>query len=106
MNIVEPKKYKVTFNFFNNENCSGFTFCQSFTMRLEYILRLIDMTENERLEELNHFLTHDHKGKSCEFYWRGRFYKAMVVDEEKKASQKEARIQSMQHARKNKNSST
>lgn len=100
MMIREPEKYKVTFNFFEGQSCDRFTFCQTYTMSLDYILKLIDMTDNQRLEELTEFLTHDRKGKSCEFYWRGKFYKARQFDEEKQNSL----IEKMRLARKNKNS--
>lgn len=100
MTIKEPEKYKVTFNFFNGKSCDGFTFCQSFIMSLDYILKLVEMSDNERLEELTEFLTHDRKGKSCEFYWRGSFYKARKVDEELQ----NIRLEKMRLARKNKNS--
>lgn len=70
----------VTFNFFRNDNCTDFKFCKSQVLTVDQILYLLNISPEERLNELKEWMEHNHFGKSCEFYYAGDFYPCGKVD--------------------------
>lgn len=80
--IEEPKMIKLTFNFFKRDNCSDFRFCRSYSLKREDVLKLAQLSPEERLEELKDFLANGNKGLSCEFYWQGEFIQCGTVSEQ------------------------
>ena len=97
MNIIENDMESITFNFFESKCCSNFIFCHSYKTKLEYISKLLEMTPEERLKSLQPFLNRNNKGKSCEFYFQGRFYQCGNVSDIL-----DAKAQNMKNARKTK----
>lgn len=80
--INEPKMIRLTFNFFKKRNCSAFKFCNSYTLKRSDVLKLAQLSPEERLEELKDFLANGSKGESCEFYWQGEFILCGNVSEQ------------------------
>lgn len=96
--IKEPEFVKVTFNFFSNDKCGSFKFCRPYEVRTDFILKLVEMTPEERLMALQEFLDYGNKGRSCEFHWQGDFYQAKMIDEEMELRQKK-HLEKMRSAR-------
>lgn len=71
--IIEPDMQRVTFNFFNRDNCTNFRFCHSYNMKTDFIYELLSLTPEERLKQISPFLEKGPKGKSAEFYFNGEF---------------------------------
>lgn len=99
----EPEYIKITFNFFKNEYGGSFKFCRPYEFRTDVILRLVEMTPQERLSYLQEFLDYGKKGKSCEFHWQGEFYPCKEIDEEKLELRKESMMRAIQSRSKAKN---
>jgi hypothetical protein len=95
MELRMPEHRSVTFNFFNNDNCTDFKFCQTISMYSYEIYLLLDMTPEERLKELCSTLKKNRLGKSCEFYFQGSFYPCGNVSDKDKS-----RFENMSKARK------
>lgn len=79
--IIESKMIRLTFNFFKNRNCTGFKFCHSYVLKRSDVLKLVQLSPEDRLNELKEFLASGNKGESCEFYWQGSFIQCGTVSE-------------------------
>lgn len=95
MELRMPEHRSVTFNFFNNDNCTDFKFSQTLSVYSYEVYLLLDMTPEERLKELSNTLKKNRLGKSCEFYFQGSFYPCGNVSDKDKS-----RTQNMFKARK------
>lgn len=95
MMIELPVFVRATFNFFKNDDCTDFKFSQTLPMTIDHIHLLLDLTPEERLEELKPILKRYRFGKSCEFYFQGDFYPCGNVSDKDKS-----RVENMLKARK------
>lgn len=89
--IIEADSMKITFNFFSKENCTGFRFCNSYTVRTNFLYELLQLTPEERLVKIQPFLERGPKGKSAEFYFNGEFVLCGNVTEKKENQKKRAK---------------
>lgn len=96
IDIHEEKRKTVTFNFFRRNDCSGFKFCHSYKINTNDIAALMNMTPEERLAELTEFLQRGNKGRSCEFYYNGEFWKCAEMKEKVKKMLKARKLKKAQ----------
>lgn len=88
MKIIEEKYEYISFNFFKNDNCTQFKFNHQYKVEISYIIELISLTPEQRLESLTDFLSRGDKGKSCEFYFQGDFYECGNISHKKEQKKK------------------
>lgn len=92
--VEVPLKHKVSFNFFKDDKCGSFKFSKACAITHEQLCHLLDLTPEQRLEELSDWLAWCRYGKSCEFYYAGEFYKVgkTGVNKEKMAKARAVKL--------------